>query len=80
MSFELSVLLAAFAGGLFGAAIGALPTFIFVGFAVLVGIAAGLGGSQFDVLGQIAFGPVLGPHISFEGGVAAAAFAANLRG
>lgn len=77
MSFELSVLLAAFAGGLFGAAIGALPAFIFVGFAVLVGIAAGLGGSEFDVLGQIAFGPVLGPHISFAGGVAAAAFAAR---
>ncbi|MDQ4063713.1 MAG: hypothetical protein M3122_07470 [Actinomycetota bacterium] len=77
MSFELSVLLAAFAGGLFGAAIGALPAFIFVGFAVLVGIAAGLGGSEFDVLGQIAFGPVLGPHISFAGGVAAAAFAAK---
>lgn len=62
---------------MFGAAIGALPAFILVGFAVLVGIAAGLSGSQFDVLGQIAFGPVLGPHISFAGGVAAAAFAAR---
>jgi hypothetical protein len=77
VSFELSVLLTAFAAGLFGAAIGALPAFIFVGFAVLVGIAAGLGGSEFDVLGLIAFGPVLGPHISFAGAAAAAAFAAR---
>ena len=48
MTFELTTLLAAFAGGLFGAAIGALPAFIFVGFAVLIGIAAGMGGSDFD--------------------------------
>ncbi len=75
MNFELSILLAAFAGGLFGAAIGGLPAFIFTGFAVLVGVAAGLGNSDFDVLGNIAFGPIFGPHISFAGGAAAAAFA-----
>jgi hypothetical protein len=77
VTFELTTLLAAFAGGLFGAAIGALPAFIFVGFVVLVGIAAGMGGSDFDVLGLIAFGPIFGPHISFAGGAAAAAFAAR---
>lgn len=77
MSIDWMELVAAFAGGLFGAAIGALPAFIFTGFAVLVGLAAGFGGSQFDFLGIVAFGPVFGPHISFGGGVAAAAFAAR---
>lgn len=77
MSFELSMLLAAFAGGLFGAAIGALPSFVFTGLAVLLGVAVGLGGSEFNVIENIAFGPVFGPHIAFAGGVAAAAFAAR---
>ncbi len=79
MNFELSILLAAFAGGLFGAAIGGLPAFVFTGFAVLMGVAAGLGGSDFDVLGSIAFGPVFGPHVSFAGAVAAASFAFSRR-
>jgi hypothetical protein len=86
VSFEFldpALLLAAFAGGLFGAAIGGLPAFIFTGFAVLLGVAAGLGGSEFNVLAApndpqgIAFGVVFGPHISFAAGAAAAAFAAR---
>lgn len=70
-------LLAAFGAGLFGAAIGALPAFIFTGFAVLVGVALGMAGGAYPFLGNIAFGPVFGPHIAFGGGVAAAAFAAR---
>ena len=77
MSFELGILLAAFGGGLFGAAIGGLPAFIFTGIAVLVAFGAGLGGAGFDVLGLVAFGPITGPHVTFVGGVAAAAFAAR---
>ena len=77
MSFELGILLAAFGGGLFGAAIGALPAFVFTGLAVLVAVGAGLGGASFDVLGLVAFGPVTGPHVTFAGGAAAAAFAAR---
>lgn len=86
MSFDFldpALLLAAFASGLFGAAIGGLPAFIFTGLAVLLGVAAGLGGSEFNVLAApddprgIAFGVVFGPHISFAGGVAGAAFAAR---
>lgn len=77
MSFELGILLAAFGGGLFGAAIGGLPAFILTGIAVLVAFGAGLGGASFDVLGLIAFGPVTGPHVTFAGGVAAVAFAAR---
>ncbi|MFO8232635.1 MAG: hypothetical protein R6U20_08200 [Longimonas sp.] len=67
------LILAAFAGGAFGAAIGALPAFIFTGFMVIAGEAGGLGG----VTGEIAFGAVFGPHISFAGGAAAAAYAAK---
>ena len=79
--------IASFAGGAFGAAIGALPAFIFTGFMVIAGQAtASLG---LDVAGEgpsltasgftgyLGFGPVFGPHISFAAGAAAAAYAAK---
>jgi hypothetical protein len=82
--------LAALAGGAFGAAVGALPAFCFTGVMVIAGEAANilkveLGGVLdftaanvgVGVTGSIAFGPVFGPHISFAGGVAAAAYAAR---
>lgn len=87
----IGMLLAAFAGGAFGSAIGALPAFIFTGFLVIAGETAGIMSS--DVLGLLAmdaelsnsnaitssigFGPVFGPHISFAAGAAASAFAAK---
>lgn len=85
------LLLAAFAGGAFGAALGALPAFAFTGFMVIAGEAANLIGTALapevagvaaadvgvGITGSVAFGPVFGPHISFAGGVAAAAYAAN---
>ncbi|MGH3088456.1 MAG: hypothetical protein ACRDSJ_14205, partial [Rubrobacteraceae bacterium] len=77
MDFSLALLLAAFAGGLFGAAIGGLPAFNFTGFTVRVGVAMATGGSDFDFITNVAFGPVFGPHISFAAGAAAAAFAAS---
>jgi len=64
--------LGALAGGAFGAALGALPAFIFTGFLVIGGT---LGGGGQGV--GIGFGPVFGPHISFAGGAAAAAYAAK---
>ena len=87
----LGMILAAFAGGAFGAAIGALPAFVFTGFLVMLGEGvrivsgdfSGLMGVDADSLqsaaitGQIAFGPVFGPHISFAGGAAASAYAAK---
>jgi len=69
----LYLIVAAFAGGAFGAAIGALPAFVFTGLMVVAGEAGGLEG----VTGQVAFGAVFGPHISFAGGAAAAAYAAK---
>ncbi len=77
MDFSLVFLLAAFGGGLFGATIGGLPAFIFTGFMVMVGVANAMAGGEFDFTGNIAFGPVFGPHIAFAGGAAAAAFAAK---
>ncbi len=62
---------------MFGAAIGALPAFLFAGVAVVISVAAAAAGSDFDFIGNVAFGPVFGPHVSFAGGVAAAAFAAR---
>ncbi len=87
----LGMLIAAFAGGAFGAALGALPAFIFTGFLVMLGEGvrilsgdySGLMGLDPDALGsaaitgQIGFGPVFGPHISFAAGAAASAYAAK---
>lgn len=79
----LYLLLAAFAGGAFGAAVGALPAFAFTGFMVIAGEAANLVGQavggdvSIAITSSVAFGPVFGPHISFAGGAAAAAYAAK---
>ena len=73
----IQTILAAFGGGLFGAAIGALPAFIFTGFIGLIGIAVLASGGSPAILNDVTFGSLFGPHIAFAGGVAAAAFAAN---
>jgi hypothetical protein len=87
-----AMILAAFAGGAFGAALGALPAFCFTGFAVIAGEASNLAldalgeSAQLSneaipaaagITGNIGFGAVFGPHISFAGGAAAAAYAAK---
>ncbi|WP_444431296.1 hypothetical protein [Rhodobacter capsulatus] len=61
-------LLVAFGGGIFGAAIGALPAFAFVGFLTMIGVAIqlALGAGTTDFFG-IPFG-AFGPH---AGGFAA---------
>ncbi|WP_444460153.1 permease [Rhodobacter capsulatus] len=71
-------LLVAFGGGIFGAAIGALPAFAFVGFLTMIGVAIqlALGAGTTDFFG-IPFG-AFGPHAGgFAAGVAAAAYAAK---
>ena len=72
---DLMALIAAFGGGVLGAAMGAVPVFIFTGLLAVVGVAAAAAGGP-ELL-QVAFGPVLGPHVSFGGGVAAAAYAGS---
>jgi len=70
-------LAASFGGGVFGAAFGALPAFVLCGLAVIVGTVIALitGDQSFNTI--VTWGPFLGPHVSFAGGVAAAAFAAK---
>jgi len=77
-------LLLAFAGGAFGAAVGALQSFSLAGLVVVVGEAyalvhrtAGAGPAPVDITGSVGFGVVLGPHVAFGGGAAAVAFAAR---
>lgn len=70
-------LLAAVGGGIFGAAIGALPAFEFVGFLVMAGFAVQLASGDGSFVGGMPFG-AFGPHVGgFAAGVAAAAYAAN---
>ncbi len=80
----LELLLAAFAGGAFGAAIGALPTFVFTGVLVIAGETLTVARQSLapdaavpPVTDAIALGVVFGPHVSFAGGAAAAAYAAR---
>ncbi|WP_226007614.1 hypothetical protein [Natrinema salinisoli] len=91
MEFEAFAVLfiAALAGGAFGAALGALPSFVFTGFVVFLGEgiailqneigselgSIGPGDIATGVTGTIGFGAVTGPHIAFAGGVAATAYA-----
>lgn len=79
-----TMLLAAFAGGAFGASVGALPSFSLAGLMVIIGelyalTAKTLGAETLpiDITGSIGFGVVLGPHVAFGGGAAALAYAAN---
>lgn len=80
----LELLVAAFAGGAFGATLGALPAFVFTGFLVIVGETMRIlrnvlapETAAFEVTELLAFGVVFGPHVSFAGGAAAAAYAAR---
>ena len=68
-------LIAALFGGYFGAAIGGNFAFTLTGFMILFswGIFA-VGGSDIG-FNYVAFGPVMGPHITFAAGVAGAAYA-----
>ncbi len=80
--------LTALVGGAFGAALGALPAFIFTGFVVFLGEGVAIlqrevgslevvpaGDLATGITGTIGFGAVTGPHIAFAGGVAATAYA-----
>lgn len=69
---ELISLCIAFAGGIFGASLGAQPAFIFVGVLVLAGAVIQALGGDINMLGSVAFG-AFGPHVGgFAAGVAAA--------
>lgn len=82
--WAVGMVLAAFAGGAFGASIGALPSFSLAGLMVvlgelyvLAGRTLGVDAIPVDITGSIGFGVVLGPHVAFGGGAAALAYAAK---
>jgi hypothetical protein len=82
--WAVGMVVAAFAGGAFGAAVGALPSFALAGLMVIVGElyrilqrTTDLGLAAVDITGSIGFGVVLGPHVAFGGGAAAVAYAAR---
>lgn len=77
MDFNFLELLIAFAGGIFGAAIGAFPVWVLCGLAVLIGATINLTTGNADFMNLVAWGTFLGPHTSFAGGCAAAAYAAK---
>lgn len=77
MDFHFLDLLIAFAGGIFGAAIGAFPIWVLCGLAVLIGATINLTTGNADFMNLVAWGTFLGPHTSFAGGCAAAAYAAK---
>lgn len=74
MTFEL--ILISFCVGVFSSMIGALPTFITLGFIVLAGSTGGFlnGANDFQIINQVAFG-VLAPNISFASADAATMYA-----
>ena len=68
-------ILTAFASGVVGACLGAMPSVIMCGFAVCIGMVGAVSGSAFNWLGNMAFGMFLGPQVSFAPACAAAAYA-----
>ena len=71
----LSTAVAAFCGGVFGAAIGGLLSFVIMGFLVAAGVLIAITGGGAGFLSDVAWGSVFGPHIGLLGGAVAAAYA-----
>ena len=68
-------IIASFGAGVFGAAMGGVATFVMVGLIAIAGSIAAMAGGTDIATATMAFGTVFGPHISFTGAVAAAAYA-----
>lgn len=77
MTLTVSEFVGAAGGGALGAALGALLAFSMMGAVVVVCAVAASVAASSTLLGDLALGPVLGPHVTFAGGVAAAAYAAH---
>lgn len=76
MNLTLSEFVGAAGGGALGAALGGLLAFSLLG-AVTIGAALVATTASSTLLASVAFGSVLGPHVMFAGGVAAAAYATH---
>ena len=67
-----------FFGGVIGAAIGGLNAYILCGLSLIIGTIINLFSAHPSSANIISWGPLLGPHVAFAGGVAAAAYAASV--
>jgi len=79
--FAVELLLVAFAGGALGAAIGGVAALSLAGLTIVVGETSALlvGAAPGEpaatgLTALIGYGPALGPHVAFAGGIAAAAY------
>lgn len=78
--WSLDTLLLCFGGGIVGAALGGLFSFVICGLIVLAGCFIILNGGSEFLLMQVGLGPLFGPHTgAFAAGVAAAAYAAGVK-
>jgi hypothetical protein len=79
-TWGVDTLLMCFGGGVMGAALGGLFSFVICGFVVLVGCILVLSGGTDFVLLQVGLGPIWGPHVGgFTAGVVAATYAAGVK-
>ncbi len=67
----------AIVGGILGAAIGAVPAFILCGISCIAGTIFFIITGDPSINMIVTWGPLIGPHTAFAGGVAAAAYAAR---
>lgn len=74
----LQSLIMGFFGGVFGAYIGGLGSFVLCGFLGLVGAAIFVVNGDSTFINEVAFGPLFSPATAFVGGVAAAAYLGRL--
>lgn len=58
-------IVASFSAGAFGSAVGALTSIVLCALVALSGIAANLAGAQLNLVNEVTFGLLLGPHVSF---------------
>lgn len=78
--WSVDTLLLCFGGGIVGAALGGLFSFVVCGLVVLAGCFAVLNGGSEFLLMQVGLGPLFGPHTGgFVAGVAAVAYAAGVK-
>ncbi len=73
MSFLVEMFMAFF-GGIFGAYVGSVTSFVFCGLMGLIGIGVYVATGSMDFITNVAFGPIFTPQIAFAGGVAAASY------
>lgn len=78
-AWGLKTILVCFGGGIMGAAMGPLFSFVICGLVVLSGCMFVLGGGSDFILMQIGLGPVFGPHIGFGAALVAATYADGVK-